>query len=244
MSEMRRYVYFGRVPTNVCFNGVSLPLMPGDVIKCYPEFIAGFISPKWYKEAPPENTKAAKLTVPHTPFFLRPDPTGGLPMRSDPSPGPRLKGKLPYSPATQEEPLVNPYEKVAEGGSREALPEVETPKLELSTVPGRVISPPPEPEVVASEQVTEPEPAPFIEDETTEELIDIEEIPELAAVGITKSGLRKATRPEIYARVVDVRNSGCPLKPEMQDTFNAFTEETTRGGMFAALWEYYGFDKE
>jgi len=217
--------------------------MPGDVVKCYPEFIAGFISSKWYKEAPVENTKAPKHIFPHSPMFLRPDPTGGLPMRSDPTAGPRLKNRMPLSPAIQEDPPTLLYEKVEEGGAKEVLPEIEVPKLELTTLPGQTLTPP-EPEVVVPAAVDSVDPVSFAGDEVEEEAVPAEEIPELIALGITRSALRKATRPEIYARVLEVREKGCVLKPEMLDIFNSFNEETTRGGMFAALWEYYGFDKE
>lgn len=241
MSEMRRFVYFGKRPTNVCFNGVSFPVLPGDVIKCYPEFIANFISPKWYKEAKDTNTKPAKHTFPRSPFFLKPDPQGGLPMRSDPNAGPRLKDNPRYMSRAvllKDEVPVNPYEKEA-GGAKEALPKVEAPKLEISTRPQSV---------VATVDPVAPVEETIEIEEYDEVVVEEEALVESTEVIIrpspTKSELRKATRDDIYLRVVGTRADGCPLKPEMLDIFNAFTEESTRGEMFAALWGYYDFDKE
>ena len=112
-----KYVYFGRNPTNVCFNGVSLPVMPGDVLKCHADFIFSQIPEGQYKVVPPgspADKRQIKHDLGHQPFFIKRDPMGGLPIRTDPNAGPYLRDPKrpgPISPALIEETEVdNPYE--------------------------------------------------------------------------------------------------------------------------------------
>lgn len=145
--EMKRFVYFGRNPSNVVFNGVSLPVMPGDIVKCYPDFIAAFLKREEYKEAPSSlDSKPAKYTLGRQPFFMKKDPTGGLPIRTDPDSGPKLREKMglsrrAVSPALMEESLdqTNPYELPEGSGPDEKLEKtlgLDAPKPERRVTPG------------------------------------------------------------------------------------------------------------
>ena len=155
-----KYVYFGKNPTNVCFNGVSLPVMPGDVLKCHAEFIHTQIPEAQYKVvAPgsPADKRPIKHDLGHQPFFIKKDPLGGLPIRTNPDAGPHLANpKFPraVSPALIDETEVdNPYampkgSAADEDIEKEADEITKTPagippreslednmKLELTTVP-------------------------------------------------------------------------------------------------------------
>jgi len=113
-EKPKLYVYFGRVPTNVCWNGCSFPVMPGEAIQGYEALITAHIDPKVLREVPLGSQKA-RHTFGHQPFFIKRDPTGGLPVRSSTDPN-AFKDKTPKpvlatSPALLEESMEgNPYD--------------------------------------------------------------------------------------------------------------------------------------
>jgi hypothetical protein len=266
-SKQKVFKYFGvnQRPTNVCWNGTSFPINSGDVIKCFPEFIAAFINEKCYRELRPDEIEKAtiKFTFGTSPFFLKPDPMGGLPMRSVEGTGPKLKDKMPkrFSPATAEdEKPVNPYAEATEGGATAALPNPavqEEPKLVISTAQDTPSAPEPDAtgmeistqidigggEMVGSEVTPEDKPAgPVADNPVTEEVVEevVEVVEEPTPPG--KTELRQLLADPTRALAFAVRDAGCPSKPEMLDAFNEFDDDTARGVVFAALWEYYGYD--
>jgi len=244
---LEKYLYFDKKPTNVCWNGTSFPIQPRDVIACLPGFIEAFIDPKWLKRLPKEDTRPVKYTFPASPTFLLPDPSKGLPVRSDPSAGPNLKSKL-RARMLLEEPEINPYDL----GVEDAVVD-EEPEVVLTTNPTGEMKKTKEEEPV--EEVLE-ELVEESQEENDETVVDLElpeppteeevhaDVPEedQGPDVPLKSILRNETRGDIYDRMVAVREAGCPLKPEMLDTFNEFKSNSTRGIMFKALWQYYGFD--
>ena len=58
----------------------------------------------------------------------------------------------------------------------------------------------------------------------------------------TKTELRQLLADDTRALAFKVREDGCPMKPEMLAVFNEFDDETSRGVVFKALWEYDGHD--
>jgi len=237
MSEKKKYVYFGKRPTNVCYNGVSFPLMPGDVLECLPHFIEAFIPKDQYKEVSPTSSKAAQKprhSFGKTPMVLRTDPTGGLPMQSTT----KMPSKRPESVAPflriEDDVAVNPYD----------LGVDEQPKTELSTFKNISVAEPKrmELDVPTVEDVEEE-----IAREEAHEDVEVPDEPVVITQDIQvpgKTALRKMTRDEIYNLAMGVKASGAPIKPEMAETFNDFNEESTRGPMFQALWVYFGHDGE
>jgi len=210
-SRPQKYVYAPRTPrpTNVCFNGVSFPVMPGDVIRCYPEFIAAFIPEKDYREVPKGSKKdlqPIKHNIPKSPIFLRPDPTGGLPMRSDPSVGPRLRELLPkgpISPALVDDIVIdNPYdmgldEETLDMGTSLDVPSAPEPKTEslTTTPPGERVDAEKEAadELEADLEVLEEEvPEPVVEEERDPDLPDIP----------SKTAFRKMGKEDLRALVI------------------------------------------
>ena len=264
-AKQKVYKYFGinRRPTNVCWNGTSFPINSGDVIKCYPEFIAAFINEKCYRELRPEELEKAdiKFTFGVSPFFIKPDPMGGLPMRQVDQLGPGLKAKMPqkFSPATvEDEKPVNPYAEAIEGGAMAALPNAavaEEPKLVMTTAQdGPSVEEPDGASMEVSTQIdigagatggeeviTEDNPDEVPE---TEEVVETEVVETPAPVIPGKTELRQLLADPTRALAFEVRDAGCPLKPEMLDTFNEFNDETPRGVVFVALWAYYGYAEE
>jgi hypothetical protein len=201
----------------------------GDIIKCYPEFIAAFIPAQLYREV---ETGVPRHEFNRSPFFLRPDPTGGLPMRSDPTAGPRLKDRI-WSPAVIDEIIDNPYDL---GGD---------PKLEISTAES--IPAPPE-EVVpvgttAVEETTVEETVVEVTETAVEEtIVEMAELQVHQDLAPTRTELRKKLVDELRSLVYEVREAGCPLNPEKLDTFNEINDDTSKGILVSALWEYYGYD--
>jgi len=295
-----KYVYFGKNPTNVCFNGVSLPVYPGDVLKCHPDFIFSQIPEKQYKEVAP-GSPADKRPIKHDlgrqPFFIKRDPMGGLPIRTNPDDGPHLadpKRPKAVSPALIDEIEVeNPYEmpdgaevNEALGGEADAEAEEvvqtpagippsesleEDPQVSISTVPELPSAPgaPEDPLVVGRDHYMkgpdfdlgdEDEDCPDCggkmpegaeecpdcsvdeEEEVDEEVSDDGPVvpPKVTTWGRTE--LRTKTRDDIFDVTQVIKSEGCPLQPEMLDTFNEFGGESTRGVMFQTIWEYLGFN--
>lgn len=138
----KKFVYTDTRPTNVCWNGVSFPVMPGEVIRCLPEFIATFIPEDKYREVPP-GSKVDERPVRHDfgrePVFLRKDPTGGLPMTSQEGPAKTRPAKDPMLKDLSDTENDNPY----------ALP-VPDAKLEMGTGLDTPTSPDPQPVAVTT----------------------------------------------------------------------------------------------
>ena len=234
MATKKLFKYIGKVPTNVCWNGVSFPVAPRDIIRCYPEFIAQFIPAKLYKEV---ESGTPRHDLGRSPFFLRPDPTGGLPMRSDPNAGPRLKDKMPQpvSPALVEETIIdNPYDLGPD------------PKLEISTDPTDNL-PQVKAEVVEDDEDGDDDgvdlelgDAPV---ETDPEPVEDAPVEEDESIGIpTRTDIRKKLVEELRTLAYEIRDAGCPLNPEKIEAFNEINEDTVKGVLFATIWEYYGYD--
>lgn len=233
MSVMKKYVYFGRRPTNVCYNGVSFPMMPGDVIECQPDFAAAFFKAGEYKETvgTSKDSQPAKYHLGRTPLVLRRDPTGGLPTTST------VGVKKQHSLET-DAPPINPYDLTIDKGL----------KTEVSTYENISVAA----EVKAMEKTLELD-APFVDSDDVEEFdnpnppADIIETVEVSSVQVNVPGraaLRKMTKADVFGQVQVVVAEGAALKPEMLDVFTPFTAESTRGPMFEALWKYYGYDGE
>lgn len=248
-KKKEKFVYIHTRPTNVCFNGVSFPLLGGDVIKCYPEFIAAFIPEDKYRLVPPGSEvdkRAVKYNFGSSPIFLRPDPTGGLPMRSVPGPR-KTKTPAPYSPATVEEAPDNPYA---------LLSELETPTIEIGTGLDTPTSPDPKPESLTTAPPSErPEPteeedelkglesgfevedeestsgaedipADNLEDEELED--DTQDDTQLPIPG--RTAIRRLKRDEMYAVAIE---HGIEV-----------AEDAARGVILKALWKAFKYDEE
>lgn len=238
---LEKFLYFDKKPTNVCWNGTSFPVNPRDIIECLPEFIAAFIDEKWYKGVPADDTRSVKYTFPASPSFLTPDPMKGLPVRSDPNIGPHLRGKdLRPVHLLGEEPQDNPYDLGVEKAVMDEKPKiVATTAIPAAAPP--IVVPAPKIEEEAEEEETTIEldlPDPPDEKDVQVDAPEVDQGPEIPL----KSALRIESRDNIYNRMVGVREAGCPLNPVMLDTFNEFKTKSTRGIMFKALWQYYGFD--
>jgi hypothetical protein len=233
MSGKKKYVYFGKRPTNVCYNGVSFPLMPGDVIECQPDFAATFFKAGEYKETvgTTKDKQAPKYSLGRTPLVLRRDPTGGLPTTA--TVGVKKTVKL-----DQEVPPINPYDLTIDKGL----------KKEISTFENISVAA----EVKEMEKTLELD-APFVDSASVEEFdnpnppVDVLETVEVSSVQVNipgRAALRKMTKGDVFNQVQVVVAEGAALKPEMLDVFTPFTAESTRGPMFEALWKYYGYDGE
>lgn len=256
-EKQKLFVYFGRVPTNVCYNGVSFPIAPGDIIKCYAQFIAAFIKEDVYKEVA---TGKPRHIFPRSPFFMTPDPEAGLPMKSTSVPNShRLPeaDQAPPSPALWDDNILddNPYDMTIKDGKTE----VSTFENVSSSTPVPADAPVPAPEAspgagVGSTVITEdnldgPEDSSFSLDLTDSGETVVEDEPVIDIPGDQgpknwpgRTELRKKTADEIRAIGVGVLEAGSPLKPELLETFAGFTPETPRGPVFDALWTYYGYD--
>lgn len=244
---LEKFVYFDKKPTNVCWNGTSFPINPKDIIECLPAFIAAFIDEKWYKKVPADDTRSVKYTFPATPSFLTPDPMKGLPVRSTDKVTSEMRGKVRPVVVLGDEPEINPYDLGVEDAVMDEEPKVVATTAIPKAAPAIVI-PAPKVEEEAEEEETKEE-----TEETTVEL-DLPDPPGEEDVQIDppeanqgpeiplKSALRIESRDGIYNRMMGVRDAECPLNPEMMDTFNEFKPKSTRGIMFKALWQYYGFD--
>ena len=243
--KQENFLYFGKRPTNVCYNGVSFPVAPGDVVRCYRAFWEAFVTdPKLYKTIPDNDPRKPKYTFGRSPVFIKPDPTGGLPMQSSSDPGhnPRLKEKMkemqPISPALVEETdYANPYD----------LGVDEEPTLEISTAEDKPSAPEPKEETFTTaieqpEFVTELEPVPE-EIEAPEDLVEEDEPGQVEEYLLGRTALRKLTRDEVFDECKRLAALGCPSNPEFLETFESFDEETTRGPMFEQLWDYCGYNE-
>ena len=229
MSKQQKFVYTHTRPTNVCFNGVSFPVLGGDVIKCYPEFIEAFIPEGKYRPVPkghPKDSQKPKFTFGHSPQFLRPDPTGGLPVRSVPGPR-KTKGLTIMSPATVEEAPINPYDLGVE----------EEATIDIGTGFDTPTSPDPQPETLTTAPpAVRPEPkkvvAVVVVKDVEEEVEDVEEevesVPERIPPG--RAQLRKMRKDELAAEAL---SWGLELE-----------EDVGRGVIFDALWKLFKYNEE
>lgn len=249
MSKIDKFVYHGSRPTNVCYNGVSFPVATGDIIACPHSFIAGYLKEGSYKKVVPgsakDNQKPRHTFSNFNPVSLRKDPTGGLPMKSSTT---RLK-KVDANPAPKppflhidETEFENPYDMTIDK---------DKPKTEISTFKNISVA-------EDDKKVTEIQPPEKVElDVPTVEEVETAVAKEEAGEGLAvpedtettqsapaKSALRKMTKPEIFDLVVAERDQGCPAKPAALESFNAFDTNSTRGPMFEALWNYFGYDGE
>jgi hypothetical protein len=233
MASKKKYVYFGRRNTNVCYNGVSFPVAPNDVLVCPPAFIAGYIPEGQYKEVTPGSkfdTQKVRHTFGHTPMVLRQDPTGGLPMTSTPLRTTKPAGTPLTVEAAKDAQFDNPYDLT-----------IDEPTTEVSTLHNISSSVPVPPRLELD--------APLVDmDEDEDTAIDFagDSFPEEEETEniIGKTVLRKMTKEDIYNTVVAVKATGCSWNPEMLEEFETFDETTTRGPMFKALWKYYNHDGE
>jgi hypothetical protein len=269
MSKQEKFVYFATRPTNVCWNGVSFPVLPGDVIKCFPEFIAAFIPEDKYKRVPP-GSKVDERPVKHTfgasPVFLRPDPTGGMPVRSEEGPR-KTKKDLPKSPATIDERDVNPYEMPKADEARLELgtgldtPSASDPESEdITTAPPseRVEKTEEEDALAALEKDLELEigeeeepqediPEDNLEEEEAEEEVEEaeEEVEEEAGDEEEEAGdEEEEAAPEFPSRTA-IRKM---KRDEMYDAAVAngveVAEDAPRGTILKAMWEAFGYNEE
>jgi hypothetical protein len=230
VMSQSKFVYFGRVPTNVCFNGTSFPVAPGDVIKCHPQFIADFIPAKFYKQIPDSDPRKPRHTFGRTPFFMKPDPTGGLPVRSDPNAGPRLANKslppVPFSPAIVDDQFVeNPYD-LGMGNEEEVVLENTTA---LKDGPKFV---PPEDEMAADEDSLDDD------DVANLQLPD----PEPEKVAPNRSVLRKGLREDLINIALEIK-AGEIADAGFRAEFDEIDTNSLRGVVFDLLWRYYGYDQ-
>ena len=239
--KQENFLYFGKRPTNVCYNGVSFPVLGGDVVRCYREFWEAFIpDERTYKVIPDDDPRKPKYKFGRSPVFIKPDPTGGLPVRSEAGPGanPRLKElmreRLLNPPEDQE--YVNPYD----------LGVDENPALEMSTAPDKPSAPEPKAETFTTappSEVTEvtesagDDEVPPVE----EEVADTTEEEGFEVALYSRSGLRKMVRDEIFEECKRQAAAGCPHNPDFLEAFLSYDDESTRGVMFEALWEYCGY---
>lgn len=247
---LEKFLYFDKKPTNVCWNGTSFPINPRDIIECLPAFIKAFIDEKWYKQVPADDTRPVKYTFPATPSFLTPDPMKGLPVRSTDKVTSEMRGKVRPVVVLGDEPETNPYDLGVEDAVVAEEPKIVATTAIPKAAPVVIVPAPKIEEEKVEEDVDEGD---VDEEETTVEL-DLPEPPDEKDVQTDppeadrgpeiplKSTLRIETRDAIYDRMVGVRDAECPLNPEMMDTFNEFKVKSTRGIMFKALWQYYGFD--
>lgn len=238
MAERKRFVYFGKNqrPSNIFYNGVSFPVAPGDVVECSPDLIARRMDE--YREVKPgskDADKAPRHVFNAKPMFLRKDPTGGLPMKSSPTKLPAHVDESNRKMLMKDDVIIdNPYELIEE-----------QPKIEMSSHP-ETAAKIKVPDKMVVETSTNPE-APVeieVEEDSEEEELSGPE-PAVDPVVIPgKAVLRKMTKADIFQHMLKVRSEGLPLKPEMADKFAVFDESSTRGPMFEALWEYYGYNEE
>lgn len=237
MAERKRFVYFGKNkrPSNISYNGVSFPIAPGDIIECSPSLIAHRMEE--YREAKPsEMSKAPRHVFGASSPFLRKDPTGGLPMRSSSTKLPAHVDESNKKLLMKDDVVIdNPYELIEE-----------QPKIEMSSHP-ETAAKIKVPDKMVVETSTNPD-APVaveVDEEFEEEDEPVGFEPEVDHVAIPgKAVLRKMTKADIFQHMLKVRSEGLPLKPEMADKFAVFDESSTRGPMFEALWEYYGYNEE
>lgn len=246
---LEKFLYFDRKPTNVCWNGTSFPINPKDIIECLPGFIKAFINEKWYKKVPADDTRPVKYTFPATPSFLTPDPMKGLPVRSTDKITSEMRGKVRPVVVLGDEPELNPYDLGVEDVVVDEKPRVVATTAIPKAAPTIVVPAPKVEEEKTEDFDTDEEET----EETTVEL-DLPAPPDEKDVQVDppeadqgpgiplKSALRIENRDLIYDRMVGVRDAGCPLNPDMVDTFSEFRTKSTRGIMFKALWKYYGFD--
>jgi hypothetical protein len=215
--------------------------MPGNIIKCYPAFIEAFIKKTLYREV---STGKPTHTFARSPFFMRPDPAGGLPMRSTSVPNshrtPEAGSSVPpLSPALWEETQVdNPYDMTIKDG-----------KTELSTFNNQSspVSVAPEVAELADGIIEDDIPEDNLDDSDDLDL-DVEDATEISFEADqgpqppTRTELRKKTADEIRELGMSLLEAGCPAHPEMLETFAEFTPETPRGPVFEALWIYFGYN--
>lgn len=234
--KQENFLYFGRRPTNVCYNGTSFPVLPGDVVRCYREFWEAFIpDERLYKVIADDDPRKPKYKFGRSPVFVKADPTGGLPVTSDASPGanPRLreKMKLRRDPALVmgNEAEVNPYDLGIDKGltvdisTSPDLPSVPDPeKLDFTTALG-------------VSDITEGDEDPVV-DETESEGDEFE------VALFSRSGLRKLTRDAVLEECKRLAEAGCPHNTEKLDAFLGYDDDTTRGEMFPQLWDYCGYN--
>jgi hypothetical protein len=234
-------------------------VLPGDVIKCFPEFIAAFIPEDKYKRVPP-GSKLDERPVKHSfgasPVFLRPDPTGGMPVRSEEGPR-KTKVQLPKSPATVDEREANPYE----------MPKADEARLELGTGLDTPTSPDPhQPEALTTAPPSE-------RAEGSEELDVLEELEKELELEIGNSGEiqedipadnledEEAAQEDEQEDEQDEQEEDAPaLEPpgrtairkmkrdEMYDAAVAhgveIDEDAPRGTILKAMWEAFGYNEE
>jgi hypothetical protein len=241
--------------------------MPQDAIVGYEEFILSNIDSSLLIEKPMGSVKP-KHTFGRTPFFLKPDPVGGLPVRS--SEDPKAFSKEPEvvqatSPALIEETVVdNPYDLGLgeDGEPTDAKVEVTTfktgdsePNPEGEKVEERV-------EVLEDEEDEDPvveddtdeiveddddtvveddDDDTVVEDDDDETVIEADQGPKFFP---SRTELRRLNVEELREAALGVAEAGCPLKPEMLETFSEFDENTTKGVMFVAMWSYFGYDEK
>jgi hypothetical protein len=242
--KQENFLYFGKRPTNVCYNGVSFPILGGDVVRCYREFWEAFIpDERTYKVIPDDDPRKPKYTFGRSPVFIKPDPSGGLPMRSTSKPDTsllkaKMRERLLNPPEDRE--YVNPYD----------LGVDENPALEMSTAPDKPSAPEPKTETFTTappaEALTELNPVPDeIEAPPVEE--EVVDTPEEESVNehlLGRSAIRKLTRSEVFAETQRILELSCPSNPDFIEVFASFDGEedgTTRGVMFDALWDYCGY---
>ena len=185
--KQENFLYFGKRPTNVCYNGVSFPVLAGDVVRCYREFWEAFIrDERTYKAIPDDDARAQKpkYKFGRSPVFIKPDPVGGMPVRSTSEPGanPLLKEKMRerlLNPPEDRE-YINPYD----------LGVDEEPALEMSTALDKPSAPEPKEEtfttaigVIGKDNLEE------VEDLEEEEKVD-EEAP-VEEYFLSRSAIRK-----------------------------------------------------
>jgi hypothetical protein len=235
--NQENFLYFGRRPTNVCYNGTSFPVMPGDVVRCYKEFWEAFIpDERLYKVVPNDDAHKPKYTFGRSPVFVKHDPTGGLPVRADSSPGanPRLREKMkvrtPRDPALVMDAgaEINPYDI---GVDNELT-------VDISTSPELPSAPEPKSEDIS----TGPS---FVGSEVEEEIEEVEEETKVSFIETLRGRtvLRKLTRDEVFAECKRLADTGCPSNTEKLDAFVGYDEDTTRGVMFKELWDYCGYNE-
>lgn len=238
--KQENFLYFGKRPTNVCYNGVSFPVLGGDVVRCYREFWEAFIQDeRTYKVIPDDDPRKPKYKFGRSPVFIKPDPSGGLPVRSEAGPGanPRLKEhmreRLMNPPEDRE--YTNPYD----------LGVDENPALEMSTAPDKPSAPEPKTEVFTTVPPAEVvEPAAADDDEAfhvEEAVVDTTEEEGFEVALFGRSALRKMVRDEVFVECKRQADAGCPHNPAFLEAFLSYDDDSTRGVMFEALWEYCGY---
>lgn len=244
MAENRiKYVYFGTRPTNVCWNGVSFPVEPGDTIICFPNFAETFFPAGTYTEVPKGSSKDAQKvrhTFGRSPTFLRTDPTGGLPMTSTPGPRKTKPNAADlFSPGlTDEMDTSNPYDlgvdtkpTIDMGTSMDTPSAPEPLEVSVTTVP-------------PSEVAESPE-----EEDIVEDILESLELPEEVEVEVEGEAEPLEAEEEAPGLPIPTRTQVRGLKvAELKDLAAAhgidLGEATTRGPILEVLWGAFKYDEE